>query len=395
MTWVKKQGVVRRLLWLYGPAGSGKTSIAQSIAERCKKNGLLAADFFMSGPVPGRNDTIHLIATLAYQLTLSIPELRRHIASAVDRDPLIFHSSLEAQLDALVVQPFFQSGLDASTIKPRLIIIDGLDECRDPKSQGNIVSVISSAVQQPLFPFLFLIASRPQQVIRKAFNHNTTSMLTHRLVLDDTYKPDADIKAFLVARFRKIKNQHPSGRSLPSPWPKDDAIDFLVKKSSGQFIYASTIIKYIESPSTSPGHRLGVILGLEPRGDNTPFAELDAFYSHIFSSINNLDLVVKIFSFLIFKQDELYTRYSTMELLENFLGLRPGELNATLADLHSILDIPSPDDSSAFIRILHASLPDFLLDKGRSGTYYIDSESAHCFLFKCCIRMLSETGMHT
>ncbi|KAF9442692.1 hypothetical protein P691DRAFT_618043, partial [Macrolepiota fuliginosa MF-IS2] len=36
------------LLWLYGPAGVGKSAIAQTVAEDCRKEGWLGAAFFFS-----------------------------------------------------------------------------------------------------------------------------------------------------------------------------------------------------------------------------------------------------------------------------------------------------------------------------------------------------------
>ncbi|PPQ90514.1 hypothetical protein CVT25_014405 [Psilocybe cyanescens] len=85
----------------------------------------------------------------------------------------------------------------------------------------------------------------------------------------------------------------------------------------------------------------------------------------------------------------------TPDFIEKFLGYESGELLLALADLHSIVDVPIPQQllsgypdpqgkfRSAFhrdapdarpIRLFHASLSDFLLDKGRSGDLYIDME---------------------
>ncbi|KAF9059733.1 hypothetical protein BDP27DRAFT_1430935 [Rhodocollybia butyracea] len=34
------------ICWLYGPAGAGKSAIAQTLAEACTRNGILAGSFF-------------------------------------------------------------------------------------------------------------------------------------------------------------------------------------------------------------------------------------------------------------------------------------------------------------------------------------------------------------
>ena len=47
MRWVQAIEESEDVLWLYGPAGAGKSAIAQMIAEMCAKLGLLVASFFL------------------------------------------------------------------------------------------------------------------------------------------------------------------------------------------------------------------------------------------------------------------------------------------------------------------------------------------------------------
>jgi len=61
------------ICWLSGPAGFGKSAIAQTIAERCAIDGTLAGSFFFLRDAGRRSEFIHFITTLAFQLTLSIP----------------------------------------------------------------------------------------------------------------------------------------------------------------------------------------------------------------------------------------------------------------------------------------------------------------------------------
>ncbi|KAF8958907.1 hypothetical protein BDZ97DRAFT_1632957, partial [Flammula alnicola] len=74
------------IMWLYGPAGSGKSAIAQTIAERCFTFGILARFFFrLSDPARNRGDS--LIPTIAYQVATTIPETRVRLESVIERDP--------------------------------------------------------------------------------------------------------------------------------------------------------------------------------------------------------------------------------------------------------------------------------------------------------------------
>jgi thymidylate kinase len=49
MDWVKNPNKVALFLWLYGPAGTGKSAIAQTIAELLEKAGFLLLLSFSRG----------------------------------------------------------------------------------------------------------------------------------------------------------------------------------------------------------------------------------------------------------------------------------------------------------------------------------------------------------
>jgi len=284
MDWVKDPNKVALILWLYGPAGAGKSAIAQTIAELLEKAGLLAAAFFFSRNAAGRSTKAPLVATLAYQLIISIPEIRAHVLEALEEDPALFSRSIEAQIEALMVKPLNAVATDKALApillsRPRLIILDGLDECRTTSAQTQILNALSTAVKHLRIPLCFLIASRPEQDIRQAFNdQNGLGSLSLSIALDDTYQPDDDIRVFLESTFDEIKQKHPSKAHFPTSWPSLEDIRRLVKKSSGQFIFASTVARYVNSHRHWPPDRLKVIFGQSDPGQETPFAELDSLY---------------------------------------------------------------------------------------------------------------------
>ena len=116
------------------------------------------------------------------------------------------------------------SAQSALLSRPRFIIIDGLDECDDPKSQMDILQALLKAVQQRSIPLFFLVASRPEYHIRDIFNRDQFNSLTNRIVLDDKYDPDADIERYLRSAFDDIKRRHPLSRHFPEAWPSDEEI---------------------------------------------------------------------------------------------------------------------------------------------------------------------------
>ena len=234
-----------------------------------------------------------------------------------------------------------------------------------------------NSINKHSIPFSFILASRPEQHIREAFDAKLLSSLTTRLVLDDKYLPDFDIRMFLQSKFEDIKNRHPSHAHLPSSWPSDEDVERLVQKSSGQFIYASTVIKFIESHRHWPPDRLYIIHGISPPGKTTPFAVLDSIYSYILTAASdNIDSALEVFAVLLFLRHRDLT--ITTEFIESFLSLRKGEVLTILSDLHSIIAVPSANERNLPLRFFHASLGDFLTDHSRSGDiFFLDSGVYH------------------
>ncbi|KXN81507.1 hypothetical protein AN958_04504 [Leucoagaricus sp. SymC.cos] len=60
------------IYWMRGPAGVGKSAIAQTCVERVKEGGHLGAAFFF---INGRSDPRRLFPTLAYPLSTLFPDL--------------------------------------------------------------------------------------------------------------------------------------------------------------------------------------------------------------------------------------------------------------------------------------------------------------------------------
>jgi len=389
MDWVLGSGADDQnavILWFYGPAGAGKSAIAHKIAERCDLEKLLLACFFFSRSDPARSNSKSLITTISYQIAINIPGTREKIAAAVERDPLILNRSLEAQVAALIVEPLrepLEAGYFNAPTSRRLIIIDGLDECDPPAVQCSILEVISRLFRDYRLPLLVFIASRPERHLTHSFSTGSLPEFHTTLALDDTYKPDDDIRLYLSDNFREVKTTHPMKRYLDHSWPFDDVLESLVEKSSGQFIYASTVAKYISSIRHQPADRLNVVLGIRPPRHvrEMPFGELDALYTHIFTSIEDRETVLLILGiWLLVVASPGYLGMYT-EALEDFLLLNRGDIEMLLGDLSAVITV---SDDHPFIHILHASLRDFLLDAARSKEFHINLSSAHTTCMHLC-----------
>ena len=389
MKWIKwEEDIEAFIMWVYGPAGAGKSAIAQTIAEMCEEEMILLASFFFSRNDPSRSNVKPLIATIAYQIILSLPQVRDTILGAIERDPLIFSKSLAVQFNSLILaplQPLAEASFFNEPTSRRLVIIDGLDECSDPKVQENILEVLGNAQRQYRLPLMFLFASRPEQHISHAFNMGLLPRVTTRVALDESYLPDEDIELFFTDKFQEIKSSHQRRAYIPPQWPLPGVLNRLVEKSSGQFIYASTVIRYVTSSRHKPTDRLDIILGIHPAPRDLPFSELDALYTQILAGVEDIERVLEIFSAVLF-----LNRGCTLRVTEKFLSLQPGDIELYLWDLHSLVNHdPDPDQP---IRVLHASLTDFFLDPTRSKTFWINPRARHTALARRCLKVLQLKG---
>src|SRR5277367_4550667 len=179
------------------------------------------------------------------------------------------------------------------------------------------------------------------------------------LSLDDGYQQNADIERYLMDSFHNISTTHPLKAYIPSAWPSYTVISALIQKSSGQFIYAATVIKYISSHRHPPTRRLEIVLGMQPPRNDQPFAELDSLYLGILSSVEDIQATRRLLGMLI----HVDLDPKTPQVMGEFMSLDPAEVQCLLLDLASVVECVGKDTE---IRMLHASFPDFLSDQSRS-----------------------------
>ncbi|KAF5329374.1 hypothetical protein D9619_009210 [Psilocybe cf. subviscida] len=373
-----KDSATPNMMWLSGPAGAGKSAIVQTMAERCRQRGVQAASFFFFRADPTRSTAHSLVATLVYQIFKFHPSARQAIATILSDDPLLFDGSIQDQFSQLLSLPWQDTSQlgDSPGRRPIVLLIDGLDECgsRDKSSQRQILQALDRLVMQDNSPFLALVASRAEPQLTMAFKQLASPV--NSIFLDEQYQPEKDIRAFVTGEFARIKKAHHLAHMLSDHWPSDEDTESIVKKSSGQFIYAATVMRYLANSSASPKLSLEMVQGIHvPDGTNSPFAHLDGIYKYILSQANDLGAVMDILSVQL-----LYASINSPMLLYDFEGtLRlcnsrytPEVLHSCVSDLTAILQF---DGDNMGLVFFHASLPDFLKDKSRAEGYYIDMDA--------------------
>ncbi|KAF9256321.1 hypothetical protein L218DRAFT_982188 [Marasmius fiardii PR-910] len=389
INWLDTGSRCQPICWLSGPAGVGKSAIAQTIAETLERKGLVASFFFFRQD-PKRNIPDYLMLTIAHGLVVNIPELRQPVTRRVAADPKILEANLKDQFTELIADPL-QSAQRGDWVdyphpsttgrRPNLVIIDGLDECAGEDVQTHILNILAVTLGKQSdspFPLRFLICSRPESWIREAFDSDRLRNLRKHVELDGSFCPDADIKRFLLSGFQEVvTNPKYSQVRFPVPWPSKDDIRVLVKRACGQFIYAATVLKFVQDGYCHPLEQLRIILGISQNSLRISlFQELDDLYRVILSTNSDCEGLLLILAAVFIIPRARYT-YATPRLIEMLLGLPDGRVALTLRPLHSVLRIHGPDDG---IVAFHTSFTDFLYDQSRSREHYLDRRRWHGFL---------------
>ena len=149
----------------------------------------------------------------------------------------------------------------------------------DWATQKLILQLLFKSITVHKLPLRFLIGSRPESHIRTTFDQESLYTITRRVVLDETFDPKRDILVFLQDGFAKICAENPILSHVKQPWPEEGIIDLLVHRSSGQFIYAATVLKFVGADFCSPTKQLALVLKHDP----TAFSDLDQLYTQILS----------------------------------------------------------------------------------------------------------------
>ena len=359
----------------------------------------------------GRRRKTAFVTTLAHQLTQHDKDLRVEISKAIEAHSDIFDKDLHTQMETLITSPLQK--IAARPDSPRLrgvIIIDGLDECEaeqyhNPTPTGSkarcrplrtkdqdqleILQVLRAASSDPSFPFRIIIASRPERVFRLFFDPEQSPPIADKLDLHEQYSADSDIALFLEAQFNQIRRRF----NLPPSWLPVDAIKTLVARASGQFIYAATIIRFLEA-----GHReppkvlLEAILKMEGTTVGTtsnPLEQLDALYAHILNSSPDPALSVRwIHSIARLNQCAGLEPYACH--IHRLLPADPdsNEAEHLLGNLHSLIKTPPPSDQATTkYEFYHKTLLDFLGGSDRCVALYVGRAEVECFIWDACVRV--------
>ena len=380
--------------WLFGPAGSGKSTIAYTVARRFEFAGdpndtiIMGGNFFCSRQFEETRLSKYIIRTVVHHLALKCKAFAEQLS---DVDFETVNQNVRAQLQNLLVAPWQASKPDwcPDPLNPPphyLIVIDALDEIDGTGGSEflrDLVEVVDKN-ENHLQGLKFFVTSRPDPNLVRHVDSLKSKQL-YRLEQVPPEEAQRDIRTYLMVEL-----------------PGCEEIENLVALAAGLFIYAATLVKYLarrgraeqkkslrtllaSSSSSNLKKKKGKSLSAE-----MPFALLDMLYSQI------LDEAFRDFRP---KGDAWRDR---RRILHTFLCTAERTSASVVADLLFTSDYTDVaekllSDLHAVLyreqgRVLayHKSFLDFILDKGRSGNFWCNQVVRHRLLADACFRCMKD-----
>jgi hypothetical protein len=369
----------KKVLWVHGLAGTGKSTLSNTIARIMRSLHRLDAFFFFNRDIPQRNFAT-LIRTLAYQFAMFDARFGAAISRVVGNTDNIAGMPLEFQ---------FENLLSANALKsvewsggPIVLIIDALDECGSEADRKILMPVLSKGFSN-LPPFIrVLVVSRQEPDIQRVLVSHL-HLRPYPLDIDSAANGD-DISEYIRHRLEEIRI---NDGYLGDDWPGDDKISSLAKGAGGLFIWASTACVYIESGY--PGRRLFELVNKQLDGDSSgPFSQLDGLYKTGLQSAGlwNDRLLrsdcCNILGVILCARVPL-----SCSVIDALLAL-PQDTPSwkSVSHLRCVLHVSETEQ----IRILHPSFHDYLSERCRDQPWSIDLERHNKELALRCINILDK-----
>jgi len=374
------------IFWLNGLAGTGKSTIAQTTAERLFADNHLGASFFCSRGVEDRSNLHLIFPTLAFQLAQKYPGFRSSLIPLLQSNPDIVHESLQDQMEKFLIEPLQSAGV--STV----IVIDALDECKDEDPESAVLLVLGQSVSD-IPGVKFFITSRPEIHITTGFRGPLLRGLTDVFILHDV-EPctiDNDIRCFFKHELSELAKR----RGGIEHWPGDKQLDELCQKAAGFFVYAVATVNFLDHKLQDPSDRLDIIMKSPESTTNEGKAKLkvynnlDSLYTSILQAAflendpNDDAMVRSVLSVVVLSTNPL--PLSAIAILMDF---RPTQVQRPLELIQSLLILPQDPDP---IQPFHKSFPDFITDSARctNPRFYIPP-SYHAELVLCCLKLMDK-----
>ncbi|KAJ3561427.1 hypothetical protein NP233_g10204 [Leucocoprinus birnbaumii] len=400
----------QRLLWLFGPAGVGKSAIMQTIAEN-EHQLMRAAALFLPLYSAQRGRATRILPTIAYQIAQWNPLYRKYLVEQRFALNSFLESGISEQFRAFITTPIIDKGV-FDGYKESFIALDALDQCGSNEVDKSvsredvqilILKLIAQFIQKyPAAPIIWVVSSRSEEHLKSAFSEIKVEHWPVHVPIDDD-EARKDVQIYLRAGFRGIYKRYQS-RFRDSNWPSERKFRTVAHAASGLFVFGRDVLQFIgDRKIRNPVLQLEVVLSMIERSstsqENHPFVGLNVFYKQIVIQLSrelpaHVDMQRLLGHLLLrerFFADLPLFGYS-LYAVSNILGLTQDAVYTALSHLHSVLDIPPPEIAHMRnIQFLHSSFSEYLKgDQLSTDHSIIDFSSVNTYIWNRYTQIINE-----
>ncbi|GMF72733.1 unnamed protein product [Aspergillus oryzae] len=389
------------ILWLQGMAGTGKSTIARTVAsafyngtsllgqETLPNEACLGGSFFFDHRDEDCRNPRKLFPTLARDLVDVLPEIQQSLCDGIRSHHATHAGSLDGQWKHLIFNPL--KTLKTTLPVTILFVLDALDECQagtreDQDDISDILALLSQVRELTTVRVRVLITSRPEIHMRRRFNEmpeeirdETVYKIRH---LDGDGVRADDITRLVEYRLWEVRRKH----DLPRDWPGKERVEKLAEKADGLFIYAATACRFLSMANRKTiEDRLGRIFD----GD----VGLDGMYTRILQlvltgEVDNDQAISDLFKQVVGSILVLSIPLS-IAALSRLVEVELSDTRWLMGHLYSVLEMPQGDHGP--VQLLHLSFRDFLLASQRckDSRFWIDEKQAHRNIYQYCLKIMS------
>ena len=366
-----------RIFWLHGPAGTGKSSIAHTIAHRFQKLERLGSCFCFDRSRMAERRHEKVFSTIAQDLANRDTSLLRQLTTVVhDNAALKNTTDILQQWEELIMRP--ATALAEAIMGPIVIIVDALDESGDAASRRVLLRILGNAMTESpvtdLPPnFRILLTSRPLPDIHTAFSGRTHIRQTSMDSIPSE-STEHDILRFVSYELSEVEFERPNREIFAS----------LAGSSGRIFEWARLACAYIRGDSDAgtglePHERFKTIT-TRSKSDHVPL--LDGMYKFTLETMfpggrgPGLERFKSVMAQILgTKEPLLLGPLTSMRCHFPVKDLADVNIRTIVAPMAALLS--GATDPSVPIRPLHASFADFLTDRERSHEFFIDVDPIH------------------
>ncbi|CAE7208581.1 unnamed protein product [Rhizoctonia solani] len=375
--WASMSGPgVGAVYWLNGMAGTGKTTIAYSLCTELDSKHQLAGSFFCSRLLPECRDVNRIIPSISYQLAQYSLPFRQVLCKVLEDDSDVHTRLPSVQLMSLIIEPLQEV---RDSLPPNLaVVLDALDECENKESTRMILKLLLNHSVD--IPVKFFVCSRPEPEIRDEMKENMGDSEYSQLVLHelDTAVVQTDIEKYLKDALDQLN-------------PTSAQVAQLVIDAGVLFIYAATAVRYIGDSNFGrrPHARLQTVLSASGPGTKKKNEAIDELYTVILRAAledKGIDETER--------EDMLLLLHTVVSLQEPLTVsalcglLKMGSDDRVKAAIHPLWSVLHVTGATRLVTTLHASFPDYMHDKARSGAYHCDINTHHGTLARLCLNYI-------